>query len=75
MSMELKPSSETIKYYRYYIFILNFRVPAFEATQYLITNKEFLDFVNDGGYSTKKYWTDEGMIIKGHCCIPCIYKM
>ncbi|XP_019854503.1 PREDICTED: ergothioneine biosynthesis protein 1-like isoform X1 [Amphimedon queenslandica] len=36
------------------------KVPAFEATQYLITNKEFLDFVADGGYSTKKYWTDEG---------------
>ena len=40
-----------------------FRVPAFEATQYLITNKEFLGFVAAGGYHTKGYWTDEGIHI------------
>ena len=33
----------------------------FEATQYLITNGEFLDFVNDGGYENKEYWSEEGM--------------
>ena len=43
------------------------RVPAFEATQYLITNKEFLDFVAAGGYNTKGYWTDEGIDYNNTC--------
>lgn len=36
------------------------RVPPFRASKYLITNREYLDFVNDGGYEDSKYWTDEG---------------
>ena len=37
-----------------------FRVPAFEASQYLITNKEFVRFVEAKGYEKRQYWSDEG---------------
>ena len=37
-----------------------FSVPAFEATQYLITNGEFLEFVEKGGYKMKELWSEEG---------------
>ena len=37
-----------------------FRVPAFEASAYLITNKQFLQFVNIGGYKNKELWSKEG---------------
>ncbi|XP_063412850.1 uncharacterized protein LOC134695502 isoform X1 [Mytilus trossulus] len=36
------------------------RVPAFEASKYLVTNREYLEFVHDGGYSKKNLWTEEG---------------
>ncbi|TCB57123.1 5-histidylcysteine sulfoxide synthase [Acinetobacter terrae] len=36
-------------------------VPAFEASQYLVSNQEFLSFVEDNGYSTDHYWTAEGL--------------
>ncbi|MDD3321159.1 MAG: 5-histidylcysteine sulfoxide synthase [Paludibacter sp.] len=32
----------------------------FKASKYLISNKEFLSFVEEGGYKTEKYWTEEG---------------
>lgn len=32
----------------------------FELTDRLITNKEYLEFINDGGYKESKYWLDEG---------------
>lgn len=35
-------------------------VPAFKASKYLVSNGEFLDFVNDAGYETSKWWTEEG---------------
>lgn len=35
-------------------------VPRFSASKYLVSNKEFLAFVEDGGYSKPEYWTDEG---------------
>jgi 5-histidylcysteine sulfoxide synthase len=35
-------------------------VATFKATKQLISNAEFLKFVESGGYATKKYWTDEG---------------
>ena len=36
------------------------RVPPFKASKYLITNREYLEFVNDGGYKNPKHWTKEG---------------
>ena len=36
------------------------RVPSFKASKYLITNREYLAFVNSGGYEDSKYWTKEG---------------
>ncbi len=35
-------------------------VPAFQVSQYLISNREFLEFVEDGGYHEERYWSDEG---------------
>lgn len=42
--------------------LINFfcRAPSFKASKYLITNHEYLEFVNDGGYENSKYWTKEG---------------
>lgn len=36
------------------------KVPPFQASQYLITNSEFLKFVEDGGYQSQDLWTEEG---------------
>ena len=35
-------------------------VPTFEASRYIITNGEFLEFVLDGGYQREDLWTAEG---------------
>ena len=35
-------------------------VPEFEATKYPVTNREFLAFVEDGGYKKTGLWTEEG---------------
>lgn len=35
-------------------------VEDFRASKYLVSNFEYLEFVNDKGYSTKSYWSDEG---------------
>ena len=35
-------------------------VPAFKAMQYLVTNKQFLEFVEARGYEKREYWTEEG---------------
>ncbi len=32
----------------------------FKVSQYLVSNKEFLDFVEDDGYKKLNYWSDEG---------------
>lgn len=32
------------------------KVETFQASKYLITNSEFLDFVKDGGYENQNYW-------------------
>ena len=46
------------------------RVPSFKASKYLITNREYLEFVNDGGYETSKYWTKEGEQMSNvFCCV------
>jgi 5-histidylcysteine sulfoxide synthase/putative 4-mercaptohistidine N1-methyltranferase len=35
-------------------------VAAFKAAQYLVSNQEYLAFMQDGGYTTKSYWTTDG---------------
>jgi len=35
-------------------------VADFKASQYLVSNQEFLGFIEDKGYQTERYWTDEG---------------
>jgi len=35
-------------------------VEDFKTTKYLISNFEFLEFVNDGAYQESKFWTEEG---------------
>ena len=36
------------------------RVPEFEVSKYLVSNREFYEFVKDGGYQRKELWTEEG---------------
>ena len=35
-------------------------VPAFQASRYLVSNAEFLDFVEAGGYTQREHWSEEG---------------
>jgi 5-histidylcysteine sulfoxide synthase/putative 4-mercaptohistidine N1-methyltranferase len=35
-------------------------VEEFKASQYLVSNQEFLEFVEAGGYQQDHYWSDEG---------------
>ncbi|MFT5542515.1 MAG: 5-histidylcysteine sulfoxide synthase/putative 4-mercaptohistidine N1-methyltransferase [Glaciecola sp.] len=35
-------------------------VDEFKASQYLVSNQEFLEFVEAGGYQQDKHWSDEG---------------
>ncbi|MFK7767391.1 MAG: 5-histidylcysteine sulfoxide synthase [Mariniblastus sp.] len=35
-------------------------VDSFKASKYLVSNQEFLEFVEAGGYEAEKYWTAEG---------------
>ncbi|MDD2599155.1 MAG: 5-histidylcysteine sulfoxide synthase [Kiritimatiellae bacterium] len=35
-------------------------VPAFQVSQYLVSNQEFLGFVEANGYTTPEYWEEEG---------------
>ena len=44
-----------------FVCVLCCSVPEFEASQYLVTNGEFLEFVESGGYQNKDLWTLEGM--------------
>lgn len=36
------------------------KVEEFKASKYLVSNAEFLEFVNDNGYHTEQWWTEEG---------------
>lgn len=42
------------------------RVPAFQASRYLVSNREFLGFVQDGGYANDACWEDEGLAWKSY---------
>lgn len=35
-------------------------VKSFNASKFLVSNQEFLEFVEAGGYETEKFWTNEG---------------
>lgn len=35
------------------------RVPAFEIDQYMVTNRQYLEFMAAGGYETHAFWTDD----------------
>ena len=36
------------------------QISDFKASKYLVSNREFLEFVEDGGYQKEDYWTPEG---------------
>ena len=35
-------------------------VPAFKIDRYLTTNKEFVQFIDEGGYERREFWSEEG---------------
>ncbi|QOY51553.1 5-histidylcysteine sulfoxide synthase [Candidatus Sulfurimonas baltica] len=35
-------------------------VDKFQASKYLVSNSEFMEFVKDGGYDNEEYWDEEG---------------
>ena len=39
---------------------LSTEVAAFKASKYLVSNAQFLAFVEDGGYKDQQWWTEEG---------------
>ncbi|MDO9013111.1 MAG: 5-histidylcysteine sulfoxide synthase [Gallionella sp.] len=41
-------------------------VPAFQASRYLVSNREFLDFVEAGGYAADSCWEAEGLAWKAY---------
>ena len=38
----------------------SFEVENYKASQYLVSNGEYLEFVEQGGYQNTEYWTEEG---------------
>ena len=40
------------------------QVAEFKASQYLVSNQEFLEFVEAGGYEQDKFWSQEGLAWK-----------
>ena len=36
-------------------------VPAFKASQFLVSNREYLDFMEAGGYREDRWWDEEGL--------------
>ncbi len=41
-------------------------VPAFYASENMITNGEYYQFVKDGGYATQEHWCDDGWAWRSH---------
>ena len=41
-------------------------IPAFQASKYLVSNQEFLTFVEAHGYTTESYWEEEGRAWQHH---------
>jgi 5-histidylcysteine sulfoxide synthase len=50
-------------------------VPAFAATQHLVTNGEYLAFVRDNGYSRREFWSELGWKWKSYrnSKFPCFW--
>jgi ergothioneine biosynthesis protein EgtB len=46
------------------------QVPAFEIDRYMVTNQQFLSFIQSGGYETRAFWSDEDWNWKGTRSIP-----
>ena len=36
-------------------------IPDFKASKYLVSNGEFMEFVQDGGYACDRWWSEEGL--------------
>ncbi|MDF7824922.1 5-histidylcysteine sulfoxide synthase [Pontiellaceae bacterium B12227] len=36
-------------------------VPSFQASRFLVSNREYLTFVEDGGYADDRWWDEEGL--------------
>jgi 5-histidylcysteine sulfoxide synthase/putative 4-mercaptohistidine N1-methyltranferase len=41
-------------------------IPPFQAGRYLVSNREFLDFIEADGYATDEYWEEEGCAWKDY---------
>ena len=41
-------------------------VPSFQASQHMVTNGEYWQFVADGGYRRQEYWCDDGWAWRTH---------
>jgi 5-histidylcysteine sulfoxide synthase/putative 4-mercaptohistidine N1-methyltranferase len=41
--------------------VSEFDIEPFKASKYLVTNEEYLEFVNDGGYINDDFWCEEGL--------------
>jgi 5-histidylcysteine sulfoxide synthase/putative 4-mercaptohistidine N1-methyltranferase len=44
----------------------NVTVPPFYASEYMVSNGEYYQFVVDGGYRTPEYWCDDGWAWRTH---------
>ena len=44
----------------------NMQVPPFQASEHMITNGEYWQFVADGGYRSREYWCYDGWHWKSH---------
>jgi len=46
-------------------------LPAFKASRYLVSNREFLDFVEAGGYANDDVWDEEGLAWRNFARATC----
>ena len=44
----------------------NMQVPPFQASEHMITNGEYWQFVNEGGYRNRDFWCDDGWHWRTH---------
>lgn len=44
----------------------NMEVPDFTASEHMVTNGEYYQFVNEGGYRKKEYWCEDGWAWRTH---------